>query len=176
MKFLSEKEYLDLIESSQMDEEEYEQLDDYDLSNAWIPAESPNKDKMLRAKSASAHRVIDILNYPKDKIKDAIYNSMNLQVGEFLIIIEKYHGHPKDKQLSGTLTLDVNIMQTKYKTPSGFPCKMSYFFNFFKDRRFSNCSWIANFNSSGSAENISSDQLVEIIKYLQFTQRFTVFL
>jgi len=176
MTFLSKEEYLRLIESAQKDEE-YDQVDSYDIpSDAWIPSESPNKEKMLRSWAASAHGMVDVLNYRKGQIQDAIYKCMNLQVGDFIIHIRRYSGHPKDKQLHGPLTLDISVMQEKHKTPSGAPCKMSYKFDFFQDNRFTDRPWITYFNSAGYATNVPVEIVIEIVKYMQALRKLSAFL
>lgn len=176
MKFLSKEEYLRLIESVDADSEGYDELDNYDIPEAWIPATSPNKEKMECARAASAHGIIDVLKYRKEQIRDAIYKCMNLRVGEFIIHIKRYNGHPKDKQLHGPLTLDINVMQEKYKTPSGAPCKMSYRFDFFQDNRFTNCKWISLFDSGGNARDIPIETVVEIVRWMQALRRMNAFL
>jgi hypothetical protein len=176
MNFISKEEYLKLIESAQDDQEGYDQIDNYDISDVWMQVEYPNKEKMLRAREASTHGMIDVLKYRKEQIRDAIYKYMNLQVGEFTIHIKRYNGHPKDKQLHGPLTLDISIMQEKHKTPSGSPCKMSYKFDFFQDNRFTKQPWITYFNASGYANDIPVETLVEVIRWLQALRRLNSFL
>jgi hypothetical protein len=176
MKYLSKEDYLSLIESARRDAEGHDELDNYDIpDDAWMPSESPNKAKMERARAASAYGMIDVLKYRKEQIRDAIYKSMNLQVGEFIIHIRRYSGHPKDKQLDGPLVLDIDIMQEKYKTPSGAPCKMSYKFDFFQDNRFASQPWITHFDAAGHARDIPVETVVEIVKYIQIIQRLNAF-
>lgn len=175
MNFLSKEEYLQLIESAQ-DDEGYDEMDNKDSPDAWIPAESPIKWKMERTRAAASHGVIDVLKYRKEQIRDAIYKCMNLQVGEFIIHINRYNGHPKDKQLHGPLTLDINVMQERYKTPSGAPCKMSYKFDFFQDNRFSHCEWINLFASNGYANEVPIETVVNIVRWMQALRRMNAFL
>ena len=176
MKSLSKEDYLRLIESAQRDEEGYDEVEHHDMADAWIPAESPNKEKMLRARAASSHGVIDVLKCRKEQIRDAIYKCMNLQVGEFLIHIRSYNGHPKDKQLHGPLTLNINVMQERTKTPSGAPCKMQYDFDLFQDNRFAGCDWISRFNARGYAQDVPIEIVVDIIRWMQALRRMNAFL
>lgn len=177
MKYLSKEDYLSLIESARQDTEEYNELDNYNIpDDAWVPSESPNKIKMELARAASVHGIIDVLKYRKDQIRDAIYKCMNLQVGEFIIHIRRYNGYPKDKQFSGPLTLDIDVMQERYKTPSGAPCKMSYKFDFFQDNRFASQPWITHFDAAGHARDILVETVVEIVRWMQIIQRLTSFM
>jgi len=177
MKYISKEDYLSLIETVHRDSEGYDELDNYNTPDeAWIPSESPNKFRMERARAASVHGMIDVLNYRKEQIRDAIYKSMNLQVGEFIIHIRRYGGHPKDKQLYGPLVLDIDVMQEKLKTPSGSPCKMSYRFDLFQDNRFAKQPWITHFNAGGSARDIPVETVVEIVRWMQALRRMNAFL
>lgn len=175
MNLLSKDEYLRLLESVQS-EEDYQETD-YDgiPDDAWIPAEPVDKAKIAREMEARSHGVIDVLKYRKEQIRDAIYKCMNLQVGEFIIHIRRYNGHPKDKQLNGPLTLDINLMQERYRTPSGAPCKMQYTFNPFLDNRFTNQPWLTYFDR-GWAKDIPVETMVDIIRWMQALRRMTAFL
>jgi uncharacterized FlaG/YvyC family protein len=175
MTFISKEEYLQLIKTAQEDT-----MDDYPNipDSAWMPAESPAKDKMLRARAAGSQGVIDVLKYKKPQIRNALYQSINLQIGEFIVHVEEYHGRPAVKKMPphAQLTMDIQVMQEKYKTPSGAPCKMSYKMDFFQDNRFVNCPWISYFSSKGVAHNIPMETVVDIIKYMQIVQRLNAFL
>jgi hypothetical protein len=178
MTFISKEEYLKLIESAQIDEEDT--MDDYSNipESAWIPAESPAKDQMNRARAANSHGVIDVLKYKKEQIKDALYKCINLQVGEFIIHVEEYHGRPNIKKTAplAELTMDVSIMQERYQTPSGAPCKMAYKMDFFRDNRFATRPWLTYFNSNGAAHNIPVDTVVDIVRWMQALRRMNAFL
>jgi len=169
MAFLSKEEYLRLIESARLDEEGYDELD-YHAPEAWIPAVSPAKEKMERARAISNHGVIDILNHRKDQIKDALHKNINFRIGEFTIHIRKY------KQTGDLLSLDIFVMQQKYQTPSGSPCNMSYKADLFRDNRFINKPWLAYFDSSGRGKDIPIETMVDIVRWLQALNRMNSFL
>lgn len=171
---ISKEDYWKLIESAQEDDDDMMGMSYSE--EAWIPAVSPAKEKMDAARAASAHGMVDVLKYRKEAVQEAIYKCMNLQVGEFIIHIKRYNGHPKDKQFVGPLTLDINVMQERYQTPSGAPCKMSYKFDFFRDNRFTNRPWLSYFDSSGNAEEVPVETLVEIIRWMQALRRMNAFL
>ena len=146
--------------------------------SAWIPAESPAKEKMNLRRAADATGVIDVLKYKKPQIREALYRSINLQVGEFIIHVDEYHGRPAIKKMppQAELTMDIQVMQEKYKTPSGAPCKMTYKMDFFKDNRFAECPWISYFTFKGAAHNIPMETVVNIVKHMQIIQRLNAFL
>lgn len=172
MTFISKEEYLKLIQAAQNEED----MEEYSVPEAaWIPATPPAKARMELAKAAISNGVIDVLNYKKERLHDILYKKTNLQVGEFTIRIEEYHGRP-NKDAAVQLTMDILVWQERYQTPSGSPCKMSYKMDFFRDNRFSNCPWLSYFNSGGRAHDIPADTVVSIIKHMQMIQRLTAFL
>jgi hypothetical protein len=176
MAFLNKEEYLKLIEEAYSNEEDTE---DYEIpDSSWIPSESPAKARMERAREANNNGIIDVLRYKKEQIQDALYQHVNLRVGEFLIHVEEYHGRPTIRKMppQAQLTMDITVMQEKNRTPSGAPCKMHFKMDFFKDNRFTNKSWISYFTSSGKAHNIPVETVVNIVKYLQAIQNLSAFM
>ena len=176
MTFLNKEEYLKLIEEAYSNEDD---VDNYDIpDSSWMPSESPAKARMERARAASNHGIIDVLKYKKEQIQEALYQHVNLRVGEFLIHIDEYHGLPSIKKMPphAQLTMDIVIMQEKNRTPSGAPCKMHFKMDFFKDNRFTNKSWISYFTSSGKAHNIPVETVVDIIRWMQALRRMNAFL
>jgi hypothetical protein len=178
MTSLTKEEYLKLIEDAYSQDED--EMDDYDHipESAWIPAESPAKDQMNRARAASSQGVIDVLKYRKEQIRDALYKCVNLKIGEFVIHVEEYHGRPAIKKMppAAQLTMDITVYQEKYKTPLGAPCKMSYKMDFSKDDRFSNRPWLTYFNAQGGAHNIPVETVVDIIRWIQNIIRLSAFM
>lgn len=169
---ISKEDYLKLLQEISS-EEEYEVPNTYYSESAWIPAESPLKDKI---KKAAMNGVIDVMGFKKDQIQDAIYKCSTLKANAFTIKINEYHGLPGKNIDPSTLTLDISVWETHYKTPSGAPCKMEYRMNFFKDDRFANRPWLSYFGPSGSAHNIPTKTVVDIVKWIQAVQKLSAFL
>lgn len=131
--------------------EEY--YDDY----VWIPHNPQYKDEVKKSR-----KIIDLSDSNRREIDEAIYAYTNLKVGNFLIIISRYHQNINDEIL-----MDVSIWEEKEFTPSGNQQKMVYHFNFFRDKRFENQPWHSFFNIQGEAINIPIKTLIEIIRFLQ---------
>jgi hypothetical protein len=168
MSTISKEDYLKLLE-------ELDREDDMDThpipEDAWIPSEPPVKMKL-----SNSAIVIDILDYKKNKIKEALYKSTNLRIGKYLIKIHSYHGKP-DKKGDGTgFTMDIEVWETSYTTPSGAPCKMDYNKNFHKDNRFAGKPWLSYFTIGGWACDIPADTVVDVIRWIQTIQKLSAFL
>src|ERR1017187_8217485 len=135
---------------------------------AWIPAVSPEKEKMFRT---VRNGQLDITKYRKEQIRDAIYKVVNLTIGEFLIHISEYHGMPvRNKPQEAKLTLDITLYGTKYKTDSGLPCNMQSKLDPKTDNRFTGKPWLEKF-SGADADYIPVETVVDIIRWLQALKR-----
>lgn len=177
---LNTQQYLDLIKS--LDDDREDCVEDYDTS--WAPSSSYAKERMEKVKSTfQPGKTIDILNIKKDQIKQALYENTTFKIGEFIVYIRQYHGRPAAKKpndktgfiITDDLTVDIIINQEKLTTPSGAPCRIECKFDFFRDSRFANKSWLALFTSRGTAKNVPINTMVEIIRFLQVSQRYTSF-
>lgn len=183
MKSLSKEEYLKIIQSLQEDSSETDMYDDI-LDSNWMPAVSPAKERMERAKNrAHSYANIDVTNFKKDKIQEALYNFCNIKISEFLLRIETYHGRPefnkmymKSNSPAVSLSMDISLWQEVYRTPSGAPCKMIYTLNLFKDKRFTGRPWLALFDASGKADNVPVETVVEIVRWFQNIKKLSAFM
>jgi hypothetical protein len=73
--------------------------------------------------------------------------------------------------------MNISIFEMKNTTPiSGAPCKMQYRANFHKDNRFKGKPWLELFSKFGTADNVPTETVVDIIKWLQVIQKIGVFL
>ena|ERR1700676_3009441 len=170
MNSISKEDYERLLEQLSSDDQDLEQ----DIpEDAWIPSEPFAKDRMKLHKSLGS---IDATDLKKDQIQDALYSCKNIQVGNFSIRIESYHGYP-NKQGKGTdLSMDIYLMEKRYKTPSGNPCNMDYKIDIYKDNRFTNRPWLHHFVAYGRAVNIPVETVVDVVKWLQALKRLPAFL
>lgn len=167
MKTLTDNEYLDLIQKlsdCQYDEE----YDDIDMNYEVYEAKSAVK-KFI----PNTNGFINLTEIASDKIKDAIFKYANLQIGDFKICITKYNGEPG--QEGATITTNIEIFETRYKTPAGYQCKIDYPVVFEKDKRFTTKSWIKYFNTN-FGDNIPIDTVVDIIRWLQAITKYPAFL
>lgn len=174
MNQLSKEDYLRLLEQYANDQYGNEDpiLNIDDFQDAWIPAESPAKERMI---TANAYGSIDLTNVKKEKIIEALYKCTNLKIGNFLIKITRYSGQPDKNNQGPDLTMDVSIWEDKFKTPSGNPCKMTYRVNFKKDTRFDTRPWAKLFGN-GSASKVPNETVIDIIRWMQALNRMTAFL
>lgn len=166
------EEYLKLLEN--LDDQYGSEELDIDLpEDSWIPSEPATKEKILRSRAQS---VIDVSQYKKDKIKLALYSCDSIRVNSFIIHISNYTGLPNRNDKNIELKLDISVFETKYKTPSGNPCKMDYRVNFSKDDRFKNRPWLNYFSTSGTAHNIPVDTVIEVVNWMQIIKKLSAFL
>jgi len=170
---ISKEDYIKFLE--ELTDHQYGDDDDtyYIPEDAWIPAESPAKEKM---KISNHLGVIDVLKYKKNKIQEALYKCMNIKIGSYLVRIVEYHGTTFKNGTGANLSMDIEVWETVYKTPSGNPCKMEYNKNFHKDNRFTGKPWLSYFSNSGKAHNIPVETVVDVIRWLQAIQRISAFL
>lgn len=171
MKNSIEEEYIkilqDLVEHQYSDGPEENEVP----PEAWVPSESIIAKRAKRI-TPNYYGSIDVTNFKKDKIKDAIYQCMNIKVGEFLIKITSYNDLYIDKEK----TMNIAIWEKRYRTPSGNPCNMEFKANLLKDTRFTSRPWLNLFTNGGSAIRVPMDTLIDIIRWLQAIKRMTVFL
>lgn len=169
---ISKEEYLKIIE--ELPDQYGDDDEDYIIpEDAWLPAESDTKQRM---KSAEKNIVIDILDFKKAKVQEALYQYMNFKIGSFLLRIEEYHGvHYKDGS-GADLTLDISIWQHQDETTSGLPCNMDIHMDFHNDDRFIKKPWLNYFDSKGHAHNIPIETTANIIRWLQVIQKIPAFL
>jgi hypothetical protein len=176
MTSFSHKDYLRLLE--ELTDQQYDD-DSYDIiseipEESWMPEVSSAKEKMLR--SLNANKTINITNFKKDQIQDALYQNTNIQVGNFLIKIQRYNGYPDKTNQITNLTMDISVYEKQFKTMSGFPCNMDLDLNIHKDNRFIGRTWLSLFNSYNGARNIPASTVVEIVRWMQALKRMTAFL
>jgi hypothetical protein len=176
MTSFSHKDYLRLLE--ELTDQQYDD-DSYDIiseipEESWMPEVSSAKEKMLR--SLNANKTINITNFKKDQIQDALYQNTNIQVDNFLIKIQRYNGYPDKTNQITNLTMDISVYEKQFKTMSGFPCNMDLDLNIHKDNRFIGRTWLSLFNSYNGARNIPASTVVEIVRWMQALKRMTAFL
>jgi len=176
MTSISKEEYLKLLEEltdQQYDSDEDEPLNPPD--EAWIWADPPAKEKI---RIHNHHGVVDVTKCRKDSIQEALYKCMNIKVGDFLIKIERYHGYPDKFGKGVDLTMDIEVWEKKYKTPSGNPCNMDFRMDWSKDNRFFGRKWLQWFDNgiSSSAQNVPVDTVVDIIRWMQAIKKMGAFL
>jgi hypothetical protein len=178
---ISPFDYLKLLQDLEGSDSDYQEDDDVSVPDeSWIWGESPLKEKMLGPRNGA----IDVTKYKKESIKEALYKSTNLQVGDFTLKIERYNGRPgrfeSIKPIQIDLSMNIAIWERKYKTPTGNPCKMDYRLDLHKDNRFVNKPWLTFFANSGlgtgKAVDVPVDTVVDIIRWLQALKRLTAFL
>lgn len=169
---ISKEDYLKLLE--EIADEQYDESDDVPSisDDSWIWSEPPIKEKI---KFQNLHGIVDVTKYRKDKIQEALYKCMNIQVGTFLIKIDTYHGYPDKKGKGVDLTMDIETWEKRFKTPSGNPCNMDFRVDLSTDNRFTGRPWLTFFSGS-SARKVPVDTVVEIVRWMQAIKRMTAFL
>lgn len=170
---LSKEEYLKLLEevANQEYNDDLEELGPID-EGAWIWADPPAKDKM---RIHNSYGTCNAMGLKKDKIQEMLYKYKNIQVGHFLIRIDEYHGYP-DKFGKGTdLTMDIEIWERRFKTPSGMPCQMDYRVDLSQDNRFFGRPWLLLFKGS-SASKMPVETVVDIVRWMQAIKKMSAFL
>jgi len=175
---ISKEEYLKLLEDLANDQYGYDdppEEEPYIPDEAWIPSESVAKE-MIRMKSL--HGKIDVTKFRKDKIQDALYKCMNVQVGDFLIKIDSYHGYPDKFGKGANLTMDIEVWEKRYRTPSGAPCNMDFRIDWSKDDRFFTRKWLSYFQggASSAAANVPVETVIEIVRWMQAIKKMGAFL
>lgn len=174
---ISKDDYLKLLEDLSNDQYGSDDYSDeqHIPDEAWIPSESGVKE-MIRFKNL--HGKIDVTKYRKEQIQDALYKCMNIQVGEFLIKIESYHGQPDKFGKGANLTMDIEIWEKRYVTPTGRPCNMDFRIDWSKDNRFFGRKWLSYFSGGtrSSAFNVPVETVIEIVRWMQALKRMTAFL
>ena len=170
MKSLSDQDYLRLLQK--LTDQQYDDaIDDYDINKMeWIPSEPEVKEKI----KASTWGMIDLTNVKSNKIREEIQKCTNLKVGPYKIRVSRYHGVPS--QLGAQICLDLEVMEERTHTPSGMPCRIDYRMDFTKDSRFKKCHWVKYFDTSGCANNIPLDTVVEIVRWMQISKKLSAFL
>lgn len=177
MTSISKEEYFKLLEDLDSD-----QYGDNDIpedthipDEAWIPSESGAKE-MIRLKTF--HGKIDVTKYRKEQIQDALYKCMNVQVGDFFIKIDSYHGQPDKFGKGANLTMDIEVWEKRYQTPSGAPCNMDFRIDWSKDNRFFGRKWLSYFGGGtrSSGINVPVDTVIEIVRWMQALKRIGAFL
>lgn len=169
MSSISREDYLKLLEEISREEDSgCDNIPD----EAWFPSESPAKNRM---KNVNSHGVFNITHLKKAEIKEKIFKYTNFQIGNFLIRTKKYRGTPDtDKNIN--LTFDIEVYERKNQTPTGRQCNMDYRANLKIDDRFATRPWIDLFDDEGRANNISIDDFVNIIRYMQTIKKLSAFL
>jgi hypothetical protein len=171
MSSLTKEEYLALINELLERQYEEDKSTSTEPENHWIPAEPAIKEKLPFAVRGG---ILDLSNASKEKIRVLAFQSDTFKVDHFLIRVKRPPKIPKAPQIKSTLTIDV--LEEKFRTPSGAPCRIEYKVNFPKDSRFNNFAHVAKFQSNGRAINVSEDVFFDLIRWLQAIKRMTAFL
>jgi len=179
---ISKEAYLDLIELANIDENICDEIDEdggFYRSSSWEASENDGERKLAyfrsRKKEIEERRVADIFHSKREEIIALIRKYTNFKIGEFEANLYMIGNIGDDEKLTDDIMFDVSIKQKKTRTPGGFPCNMSYGMNFAKDNRFKHYPWVKLFDSNGEASRVPLSEAITIIKYLQFTQRFSAF-
>jgi len=169
---ISKEDYLKLLE--EIADEEQDDVPDVS-DDSWIWSEAPIKEKI---RFSNLHGIVDVTKYRKDKIQDALYKCMNIKVGDFIVKIDTYHGYPDKLGKDVGLTMDIEVWEKRYKTPSGNPCNMDFRIDWSKDNRFFGRPWLKYFSggSSSSASHVPVDTVIEIIRWMQAIKKMGAFL
>lgn len=145
--------------------------------SSWIPSVDPRKEQMLeRLKRSTLYGRIDVTKLRKDQIQDALYKCVNLEVGEFTLHINEYHGYPLPNKKGNELTMDITMFSKQYKTATGAPCNMDLKFDPHKDNRFEKRPWVHMFDNKGRAFEVPAETVVDIVRWLQALRRMNAFL
>lgn len=108
----------------------------------------------------------DVSNCKSEEIKNYIFQYFELTVNDFIVKIHKY-----DVSKNNLVKFGISFWYHAYKTPSGHPCNMVFKLNLKKDSRFNSQSWVED-SVENKLYNLSSEKLVEIIKYLQYVVKY----
>jgi len=173
MQFLNKQEYLDFInklldQQYNDDEPEVKEEDSH-----WMPAESPLKDKIPIGVLSGT---MDLTDARKEKINTALANASNFKVDHFLVKVKRNQLNPKTNSLTLNPTLDIELYEERFKTPSGNPCRMTYRLDIGKDSRFTQCKWANYFGAGSTARNVPKEVFIDIIRWMQALKRLTAFL
>lgn len=174
MSSINKQEYLILIK--ELLEQQYNNSEDteYEEDSHWIPSESPLKDKLS---ISVLNGTMDLTKAKKERIVSAIKNASSFTVDHFLVKISRNLFDSNNNAVLNDHTLNIEIFEERFKTPSGNPCRITYRVDIGKDSRFTQCKWASQFGSRGnSARNITNDTFIEIIRLMQALKRLTVFL
>jgi hypothetical protein len=166
MSSLNKNDYLELLKK--LLDQQYNDAEEDVEENAWIPAESPLKDKIPIFVQSG---IIDLTNAKKDKIKHQLFQSTNFRVDHFLIKLKK----STVSKIGSNLELEIQVFEEKFKTPSGAPCRMTYRLDIFKDNRFKDFIHLSKFKNS-YASKVGSEVFVDLIRWMQAIRRMTAFL
>lgn len=171
---ISKEDYIKLLTDLANDQYTSKDVEDTvkDMGDAWFPAESPAKERMIKSREFTG--TVDCLNLKKDQIIAAINKNKNLSVGPFTIRIRGFYTSEKNKD--SFMTIDLYEWRTK--TPSGHECRMDFRVNVLTDSRFEGRPWLTSFNNSqiGKAYNIPLNTVVDIVKWLQVIRKLAAFL
>ncbi len=151
--------------------DQYGSDDDLPENIEWIPSE-PDIKKKISLPNVSG--MIDLSDAKKAKILASIHKCSNLQVNDFIIKITSYHGKPNDKH-DAEVSLNISIYENKKQIHLGRISNMVNKVNILKDTRFINRPWLQNFSSYGG-QNISLDQLCDIIRWMQALKKMSAFI
>jgi hypothetical protein len=171
MSTFTKQEYLDLIRKladQQYDEPEEEVIPQ---EIEWIPAESEIKEKPF---AVSNEGIIDLTKTKKADIPKSLFKHNNIKVHHYLIRIRSYDGNPTKPETNPTINLFIyhEITQTPL---SKAPCKMTVEFHIDSDNRFNTQPWISYFKGY-YGKNIPPSVLVDIIYWMQMTEKLSAFL
>lgn len=169
MNSITKEEYLALI-NKLLDQQYSDDGEKPETENHWIPAESPLKDKIP---FAVQNGVIDLTNAKKDKIKPSLMNAGSFKVDNFLIKVTK---RQTQGIVGSNLTLDLEVYEEKFRTPSGNPCRMTYRLDIKNDPRFEQCRCLSNFGGGHYSRNVTSEVFFDLVRWMQALKRMTAFL
>lgn len=171
---LTKEEYIKLLEEIADQQYNCDPAEDMVIADdSWIWADPPAKEKM---KAHNGYGTCNAIGLKREKIQEMLYKYKNIQVGHFLIRISEYHGFPDKFGKGKDLTMDIEIWERKFRTPSGNPCQMDYRADLSQDNRFFGRPWITLFATSSSASHVPVETVVDIIKWMQAIKKLSAFL
>lgn len=156
---ITKEEYLRLIE--EYVNGQYGDKEDEDIKTFWMPSEPEAKSKIKPPNFGPD----DLTNAKSEMIKMVIKNKTNLRIGPFMIVSTGKYESKTGKTISS-----IYIYEDK---PNSM---MTNKLDVLKDDRFSSRPWAKLFDSGRRAKNISSDDLFDIVRWLQAVQKLAAFL
>ena len=171
MNMVTKEEYLQLLKDIAEGQYNTEDEEPEIPIEAWIPATPPAKARIHPFREAGR---IDVSNFKKDQIKPALFKCNNIVVLDFSISILHRSDEPEKDKPDTDITMNLEVWEKRYKTPSGHPCNMDYRMDFERDKRFVGRPWLPLFNGSYGAK-VPVDTVVAIIRWIQMLKRLPAF-
>lgn len=138
-------------------ERQYDALGEF----VWSPGESELALKIKSKQTEPKSQIYDISDLKKAEIKDIIANNKNIKINNFIAKLTNYRYENK-------ICVKISLTLYEFKSYKGIKNLISQKVNPIKDSRFKNEKWASYFDSFECAEDVDIDELVNILKYIQF--------